>query len=418
MGVNNRQRRRMKKQKRARAAPAPGARAFNEDIARGIVLGAAEAFRFESSEVYQEHLSRITGLSDAGLRPLIDRSLRWWLELGLDRAWNSGWQPADVRRAVGRTLSPAHGATIGSVVWRSAANRPEARTDDRWAAQLEAMKAEVDKHHSATPWLDLPYGIEALSLVLHMPPLPRLAGGARRSSRQGGRAGVVLERVRALLAKAESTTFPEEAEALAAKAQELMARHSIDQAMLHSGGDGGGDAVVGWRIGIDDPYAVAKSSLLDRIATANGCRAVWSKNMAFSTIFGTRDDLEMVEILFTSLLVQATEAMVRAGPAKDRSGRSRTRSFRQSFLLAYADRIGERLSDATTRIVAEGTERHGDRLLPVLARRDEEVQAAVRTAFPQLAQRGAGINNYAGWLAGRAAADVASLAVGEELIAG
>ena len=34
----------------------------------------------------------------------------------------------------------------------------------------------------------------------------------------------VLGRVRALLAKAESTTFPEEAEALTAKAQELMAR--------------------------------------------------------------------------------------------------------------------------------------------------------------------------------------------------
>jgi hypothetical protein len=38
--------------------------------------------------------------------------------------------------------------------------------------------------------------------------------------------------VRALLAKAESTTYPEEADALTAKAQELMARHSIDRAML------------------------------------------------------------------------------------------------------------------------------------------------------------------------------------------
>jgi hypothetical protein len=41
-----------------------------------------------------------------------------------------------------------------------------------------------------------------------------------------------LERVRALLAKAESTEFDEKAEALTEKAQELMTRYSIDAALL------------------------------------------------------------------------------------------------------------------------------------------------------------------------------------------
>ncbi|NEA40757.1 DUF2786 domain-containing protein, partial [Streptomyces sp. SID11385] len=41
----------------------------------------------------------------------------------------------------------------------------------------------------------------------------------------------MLTRIRALLAKAEATGFPEEAEALTTKAQELMARHSIDEAL-------------------------------------------------------------------------------------------------------------------------------------------------------------------------------------------
>ena len=44
----------------------------------------------------------------------------------------------------------------------------------------------------------------------------------------------VLDRVRGLLTKAESTEFPAEAEALTAKAQELMARHSIEQAMVEA----------------------------------------------------------------------------------------------------------------------------------------------------------------------------------------
>jgi hypothetical protein len=39
----------------------------------------------------------------------------------------------------------------------------------------------------------------------------------------------MLERVRALLAKADSTNFPEEAETFRAKADELMTRHSISQ---------------------------------------------------------------------------------------------------------------------------------------------------------------------------------------------
>jgi hypothetical protein len=197
-----------------------------------------------------------------------------------------------------------------------------------------------------------------------------------------------------------------------------MARHAIDQAMLHAGRGERPADVVGWRIGIDDPYAFAKSLLLDRIAAASRCRAVWSKHLGFSTVFGTSSDLEMVELLFTSLLVQATDSMVRAGAAVDRSGRSRTRSFRQSFLMAYANRIGERLSETTARVVTEGVERHGNRLLPALAHRDAAVDDAVRTAYPQLGQGRAAINNYSGWLAGRAAAEVASLVVGDELIAG
>lgn len=225
----------------------------------------------------------------------------------------------------------------------------------------------------------------------------------------------MLERVRALLAKAESTNFPEEAEAFTAKAQELMARHAIDEAMLEAGGGGGRADVVGWRIGVDDPYAAAKSILLHHIASANRCRAVWSKELGFSTVFGTRSDLEMVEILFTSLLVQGTDAMLRAGRSTDRYGRSRTRSFRQSFLLAYAARIGERLDAATASMVAEGAERHGEPLLPVLASRAEAVEGAVRTAFPQLAHRGLAITNYSGWVAGRAAAELAAIAVGDAL---
>ena len=65
------------------------------------------------------------------------------------------------------------------------------------------------------------------------------------------------------------------------------------------------------------------------------------------TVVAHADDLDAIDMLFTSLLVQATRAMLAKGPHEDRFGRSRTRSFRQSFLVAFAGRIHERLVAAT-----------------------------------------------------------------------
>lgn len=84
----------------------------------------------------------------------------------------------------------------------------------------------------------------------------------------------VLTRVRALLAQAESTTLEAEAEAFTAKAQELMARHAIDVAVLwaHSARD---ERPTTIRLAIDDPYADIKSLLLQRVAEHSRCRAVF-----------------------------------------------------------------------------------------------------------------------------------------------
>src|SRR5207249_4905921 len=162
-------------------------------------------------------------------------------------------------------------------------------------------------------------------------------------------------RVRALLAKAESTTFPDEADALTAKAQQLMARHAIDRAMLDAGDPAD---VVGRRLPVDDPYAGAKSYLLSEVAEASRCRAVWSGSLGFSTVFGFPADVEAVELLHMSLLVQATTAMVAAG-APPAPRRYRCRAFRQSFLVAFATRIGQRLRDAAAAGVTEAEHEHG-----------------------------------------------------------
>jgi hypothetical protein len=217
------------------------------------------------------------------------------------------------------------------------------------------------------------------------------AGGSRTDP-------ALLHRVRALLAKAEATDFPAEAETYSAKAQELIARYSIEDAVAARTAE-----VVPYarRIGVDNPYESEKAALLDAVARANRCHTVWSPELGFSTVFGFDADIDAVELLYTSLLVQGDRAMAKSEP---RSGKARLKTFRRSFLVAYAVRVGERLSAATTAAV----DTTGD-LLPVLASRDAQVRETMHRVFPATVRsRGSRVDSHEGWESGRDAADRAA----------
>jgi hypothetical protein len=269
--------------------------------------------------------------------------------------------------------------------------RPDGPRLSQWAARHECGQAEA-----------LAHAVEALAALVLLPSLPDLPVP------EDARAGVDekrLARVRALLAKAESTPYPEEAEALSAKAQELMSRYSFEQALVDPERRRQGSARRFW---LDDPYVSAKMSLVSSVAGANRCRAASYKHLGFVALVGHEVDLDHVELLSTSLLVQANEAMLGAGRHTTAAGRSRTRSFRHSFLLAYAERIGERLCAADRTSSAEVTDA---RLVPVLARRKAEVDELFREMFPRVGSWTYSIGNGDGWEAGRAAADRARLGV-------
>ena len=237
--------------------------------------------------------------------------------------------------------------------------------------------------------------------------------------------------MRALLAKAESTSYEAEAETFTAGAQALMARHSIDAAMLAARERRRDDTPHGRRIGIDRPYESPKVSLLDVVARANRCRTVWSSGLGLVTVVGFEADLDAVETIFTSLLVQATRAMTSQGSRVTRTGQSRTRAFRQSFLTAYAWRIGARLQEATdheTRAAVDsqepaatsaGGDRPGGVLVRILAQRASEVDDTVSAMFPELVHKPiGGASDAEGWSAGAAAANQATLFAAEQTLQG
>ena len=338
-------------------------------------------------------------------------------------AWEAGWLPSDLDELARRKLEPSAAGYLAEAIVLESKRYAAATLHPRWRADLAAISAgtdpntqtpqmwrwaalnAVDRCAALTVFLELLAMLGTLPALEPLLPLP----GARRHTHPA--AGEVdekaLGRVRALLAKAEATKFPEEAEALSAKAQELMSKYSLQEAVADH--DRGRTPVAaGRRMWIDSPYTGAKALLVQAVATANRCRTVWTEDLGFVTVVGSETDLDLVELLTTSLLVQANRAMLAAGRLVSSRGQARTRSFRQSFLVAYATRIGERLDTTNATATAEVED---SRLLPVLAARSRTADELTDRLFPSMVHRPVSASNRAGWGAGRAAADMAVLDV-------
>lgn len=359
--------------------------------------------------------------------PLVDQrtAVHVEFEVAVAGLIDCGWTPLDLGEIARRRASAPAAAYLLAVTARQTAEHPAARVHPRWRAQLDQFSAtpapRLEQWRPDTPWTELIDPLVELLAVLHtLPavhpvlPAPGTAGAASFAAHgidgEDGIDAKVLRRVRALLAKAESSEFDEEAEALTAKAQSLMTQYSIDRALAQSTGEPMAGPVAR-RLWLDAPYPMPKAMLVSQVASANRCRSVIAEALGFITVLGFDTDLDVVELLATSLLVQSSRAMRASGSQVDRRGTARTRSFRQSFLIAYGRRIGERLRDSAERTQAASDTHHHGALLPVLAGRDRAVDDAFTTAFPQLYERGVRVSNAAGWAAGRAAADLASLDV-------
>ncbi|MCX5411738.1 DUF2786 domain-containing protein [Streptomyces sp. NBC_00059] len=362
-----------------------------------------------------------TGASLLAADPSADAELHRRGEEFVRRAWARGWQPADVVRTVRRELDEPAPALAAALITAETAGY--ATLPPRWADQLAALPSPAprnrpDRFTYASVLLELYRLLLRLPVIEPVGPPPGTVADAPHRPPARGEPRM-LTRIRALLAKAEATGFPEEAEALTTKAQELMARHSIDEALVAARTPGAGTPGA-VRIGVDAPYESAKAVLLDSVASANRCRAVWNSDLGFTTVVGFEPDLEAVELLFTSLLVQGTAAMTKAEAGQRAGGRKRTKTFRQSFLMAYAQRLGSRLAADTARVTAEagsdGSSGGGGSgaLLPVLAARDVAVIDTAERMFPQTTTtRLRGATDAEGWTHGTAAADRARMGGGK-----
>ncbi|MCE9623008.1 MAG: DUF2786 domain-containing protein [Actinomycetia bacterium] len=367
------------------------------------------------------------------------------LQKVIDNLLDFGWQPADLVHTVKREWTlRASRMVVGFVGHHSRRHEAPTRAPQSWLAQLNdlgvydpaanvvrggtgdvlAAWARVERLH---PEESLTTAVQILAQLRSAPHVsvlidPPSAWGATNiglieRTRTGEVDEKALRLIRAMLAKAEATNFEAEAETFTTKAQELMTRHSIDAAMMasHSKGTAHAAGIESRRVHIDNPYSDEKATFLSAIASVNGVRAVWGPTCGFSTLMGFPVDLRLTDVLFTSLLVQATHASAQATLHQPHL---RTAPFRRAFLIAFADRITERLEAARDYIAHDAEQTYGAALVPILAERQAAVDAAYEQAFPNTTARRGRRLDAAGWYAGRAAAERADIGVGEAIARG
>jgi hypothetical protein len=211
-----------------------------------------------------------------------------------------------------------------------------------------------------------------------------------------------LERVRKLLAMAEDPACTAaEGEAFTAKATELIAKYGVDQALL-AVGDPAVDPIGDRMVTVVPPYARDKAVLLAAVAAPLRCRVVHlaRPGLARSHLFGHAADLERVELLFTSLLVQAAHGLA----AGDVPWGEHAAAFRRSWLAGFTQAIQIRLWEA---------ERSASAAVPgselVLVDRTEMVERRRDEVYPKLGRLGPRRLSGGGRLPGSRAGQVADL---------
>jgi hypothetical protein len=194
----------------------------------------------------------------------------------------------------------------------------------------------------------------------------------------------LLDRVRKLLAKAEAEgVTPPEAEALTAKAAELMARYGIDRARLAAARPDT-DRPDSRIIDIDNPWAQVRAHLLAGLAGAMRCQCVILHTSRPGTrihVFGYASDLERADILYTSLLLQMAHGLTAAVVP---TGARSPRAWRRSWLLGFVSAVIARVRSAEDRAAtaAEGEPRSGPSTALVLADRAVVIRRQLEQAYP------------------------------------
>ena len=178
------------------------------------------------------------------------------------------------------------------------------------------------------------------------------------------------DRIAALLAKAESTTA-EEAEALTAKAEELMIKYGIEQAHIDAArlGSTAPEQIVTEKITFSGIYSQGSVMMGHYVAQGFGqLRTMQTKNVRTTNaagksvrgdqlwLIGFESDVKQCKLLIASLELQCAVAL-RQWWSSNSDSRFMTKmeqfKEKRQFIISFGDGAGQRLRETRRRVVAE-----------------------------------------------------------------
>jgi len=176
----------------------------------------------------------------------------------------------------------------------------------------------------------------------------------------------IAEKVALLLAQAEGTDNPVEAEAFTRKAEELMLKHGIDEAMIAARRPGTkADPIIRERIPFVSQYAAAVVHLGTAVSQAFNCQnfqTLVTDKGARAThsiwLVGHQSDVQQAATLVQSLLVQIEAALNYWWKNEGRlicadMGGSKKYAARREFCFAFCNGVRSRLNEVYNRVVEE-----------------------------------------------------------------
>lgn len=224
-----------------------------------------------------------------------------------------------------------------------------------------------------------------------------------------------------MLAKAESTTFPEERDTFNAAAEKLMIRLGISIAELESVGERKQEEIVEVKRTYPGNYSISYIPFVHYVAQGFGHITILQQRTAGlarnAFVIGHKSDVETFLQLLDSLELQVKSALRQwqKDNIESRRGLTDMQKYLQhrSFIEGFGQRVGERLHERRT--VEEETVSTGTAL--VLVGKDERVSEWIKDTYGETKGRATHRNGSSiGYHAGRASGEKASL--GEKGIKG
>lgn len=222
----------------------------------------------------------------------------------------------------------------------------------------------------------------------------------------------MTDRVRKLFAKAESTTSEHEAEALLARAYDLLAKYGIEEAVARSGNDTDSSAIGSWTFTPTGRYQYDQIILVNQAANALHCSAIRLGKDSLR-IYGAKRHLDRVEMLAGLLVTYMLAAAARVHPSRTDTGGLGVVAYRKSVMIGFAVGVGERLAESEKSATEETADTKGTEV--VLASDQRRAAQALAEAFPAARSGRGPRRSAAGYEAGRSAASNIDLGGGNRV---